>query len=128
MHLNYSLLGGLLSVAQTISYYVSLALILLFVCFFICGYDLVNFYYFQFYLWLMFFALPLAFALFISCLEETYRTPFDFAELVSGFNIEYSAGGFGLIFLAEYACILFIRLLFCVIFLGCDVGSLFFLC
>jgi NADH-ubiquinone oxidoreductase chain 1 len=44
---------------------------------------------------------------FISCLPETNRTPFDFAEgeseLVSGFNIEYGAGGFALIFLAEYA-------------------------
>jgi NADH-ubiquinone oxidoreductase chain 1 len=63
-------------------------------------------------------------------LAETNRTPFDFAEgeseLVSGFNIEYGAGGFALIFLAEYARILFIRLLFCVIFLGCDLGSLFF--
>jgi NADH-ubiquinone oxidoreductase chain 1 len=46
--------------------------------------------------------------------------------LVSGFNVEYCAGGFALIFLAEYASILFIRLLFCVIFLGCDLNSLFF--
>jgi NADH-ubiquinone oxidoreductase chain 1 len=63
-------------------------------------------------------------------LAETNRTPFDFAEgeseLVSGFNVEYGAGGFALIFLAEYASILFIRLLFCVIFLGCDLDSLFF--
>jgi NADH-ubiquinone oxidoreductase chain 1 len=53
-------------------------------------------------------------------LAETNLTPFDFAEgeseLVSGFNIEYGAGGFALIFLAEYASILFMRLLFCVIF------------
>lgn len=127
---NYSLLGGLRSVAQTISYEVSLALILLSFVFLVCGYDLVDFYYFQFYLWLIFFTLPLSFLWFISCLAETNRTPFDFAEgeseLVSGFNIEYGAGGFALIFLAEYASILFIRLLFCVIFLGCDLDSLFF--
>jgi NADH-ubiquinone oxidoreductase chain 1 len=49
---------------------------------------------------------------FISCLAETNRNPFDFAEgegeseLVSGFNIEYGGGGFTLIFLAEYARIL----------------------
>jgi NADH:ubiquinone oxidoreductase subunit H len=48
------------------------------------------------------------------------------SEFVSGFNIEYGAGGFGLIFLAEYARILFMRLLFCVIFGGCDMHSLFF--
>jgi NADH-ubiquinone oxidoreductase chain 1 len=49
-------------------------------------------------------------------LAETNRTPFDFAEggseLVSGFNIEYGAGGFALIFLAEYARVLFMRLIF----------------
>nr|YP_009744665.1 NADH dehydrogenase subunit 1 [Neotermes koshunensis]QIG86659.1 NADH dehydrogenase subunit 1 [Neotermes koshunensis] len=127
---NYSLLGGLRSVAQTISYEVSLALILLSFVLLVCGYDLVDFYYFQYYLWLIFFTLPLSFLWFISCLAETNRTPFDFAEgeseLVSGFNIEYGAGGFALIFLAEYASILFMSLLFCVIFLGCDLDSLFF--
>nr|URH16839.1 NADH dehydrogenase subunit 1 [Glyptotermes pubescens] len=127
---NYSLLGGLRSVAQTISYEVSLALILLSFVFLICGYNLIDFYYFQFYLWLIFFTFPLSFVWFISCLAETNRTPFDFAEgeseLVSGFNIEYGAGGFALIFLAEYASILFMSLLFCVIFLGCDLSSLLF--
>jgi NADH-ubiquinone oxidoreductase chain 1 len=66
--------------------------------------------------------LPLSFIWFSSCLAETNRTPFDFAEgeseLVSGFNVEYGGGGFALIFLAEYASILFIRLLFCIIFLA----------
>nr|URX53240.1 NADH dehydrogenase subunit 1 [Neotermes nr. kartaboensis] len=127
---NYSLLGSLRSVAQTISYEVSLALILLSFVLLVGGYDLVGFYYFQFYLWFIFFVFPLSFLWFISCLAETNRTPFDFAEgeseLVSGFNIEYGAGGFALIFLAEYASILFMSLLFCVIFLGCDLGSLFF--
>nr|URX53227.1 NADH dehydrogenase subunit 1 [Rugitermes laticollis] len=127
---NYSLLGGLRSVAQTISYEVSLALILLSFVFLVCGYNLVDFYYFQVYLWLIFFTFPLSFVWFISCLAETNRTPFDFAEgeseLVSGFNVEYGAGGFALIFLAEYASILFMSLLFCVIFLGCDLSSLSF--
>nr|URH16994.1 NADH dehydrogenase subunit 1 [Calcaritermes emarginicollis] len=127
---NYSMLGGLRSVAQTISYEVSLALILLSFVFLVCGYDLVDFYSFQSYLWFIFFTFPLSLVWFISCLAETNRTPFDFAEgeseLVSGFNIEYGAGGFALIFLAEYASILFMSLLFCVIFLGCDLYSLFF--
>nr|AIY62152.1 NADH dehydrogenase subunit 1 [Glyptotermes sp. C TB-2014] len=127
---NYSLLGGLRSVAQTISYEVSLALILLSFVFLICGYNLLDFYYFQCYLWFIFFSFPLSFVWFISCLAETNRTPFDFAEgeseLVSGFNIEYGAGGFALIFLAEYASILFMSLLFCVIFFGCDLNSLLF--
>nr|URX53084.1 NADH dehydrogenase subunit 1 [Kalotermitidae sp. 6 AB-2022a] len=127
---NYSLLGGLRSVAQTISYEVSLALILLSFVFLICGYDLMNFYYFQVYLWFIFFTFPLALVWFLSCLAETNRTPFDFAEgeseLVSGFNVEYGAGGFALIFLAEYASILFMSMLFCVIFMGCDLYSLLF--
>uniref|UniRef100_A0A1B0GBZ1 NADH-ubiquinone oxidoreductase chain 1 n=1 Tax=Glossina morsitans morsitans TaxID=37546 RepID=A0A1B0GBZ1_GLOMM len=60
---------------------------------------------------------------------ETNRTPFDFAEgeaeLVSGFNVEYRRRGFALIFLAEYARILFIRILFCVLVLGRDHGGLY---
>jgi NADH-ubiquinone oxidoreductase chain 1 len=63
-------------------------------------------------------------------LAETNRTPFDFAEgeseLVSGFNVEYGAGGFALIFLAEYARILFISILFRLIFLGAQVSSFIF--
>ena len=59
---------------------------------------------------------------FTSSLAETNRTPFDFAEgeseLVSGFNIEYGRGGFALIFIAEYARILFISILFVYIFIG----------
>nr|AQP30139.1 NADH dehydrogenase subunit 1 [Oriensubulitermes inanis] len=126
----YSLLGGLRALAQTISYEVSLAFILLSFVVLVCSYNLVYFYFFQVYLWLIFFSLPLSFVWFISCLAETNRTPFDFAEgeseLVSGFNVEYGSGGFALIFLAEYASILFMSLLFCVIFLGSDLYSLFF--
>nr|AVN67906.1 NADH dehydrogenase subunit 1 [Epilampra maya] len=127
---NYSLLGGLRAVAQTISYEVSLALILLSFVFLIESYNLINFFYCQGYLWMIFLTLPLSFVWFTSCLAETNRTPFDFAEgeseLVSGFNVEYSSGGFALIFLAEYASILFMSLLFCVIFLGGDLNSFFF--
>jgi len=56
----------------------------------------------------------------ISCVAETNRTPFDFAEgeseLVSGFNIEYGRVGFALIFIAEYARIIFMRIIFRVMF------------
>jgi NADH-ubiquinone oxidoreductase chain 1 len=67
---------------------------------------------------------------FASSLAETNRTPFDFAEgeseLVSGFNIEYRSGGFALIFMAEYARILFISALIGVLFLGPSLSALIF--
>nr|YP_009350207.1 NADH dehydrogenase subunit 1 [Nasutitermes banksi]AQP26550.1 NADH dehydrogenase subunit 1 [Nasutitermes banksi] len=126
----YSLLGGLRALAQTISYEVSLAFILLSFVILVSSYNLAYFYFFQVYLWLIFLSLPLSFIWFISCLAETNRTPFDFAEgeseLVSGFNVEYGSGGFALIFLAEYASILFMSLLFCILFLGSDLYSFFF--
>nr|AVN67688.1 NADH dehydrogenase subunit 1 [Symploce pallens] len=127
---NYSLLGGLRAVAQTISYEVSLALILLSFVFLISSYNLFLFCDFQNYIWFIFITFPLSLVWFTSCLAETNRTPFDFAEgeseLVSGFNVEYSSGGFALIFLAEYASILFMSMLFCIIFLGADVNSFVF--
>nr|YP_010895274.1 NADH dehydrogenase subunit 1 [Sterphus plagiatus]WJW73839.1 NADH dehydrogenase subunit 1 [Sterphus plagiatus] len=127
---NYALLGGLRSVAQTISYEVSLALILLSFVFLINNYNMINFYYYQIYLWFFFLLYPLVFVWFIISLAETNRTPFDFAEgeseLVSGFNVEYSSGGFALIFLSEYASILFMSMLFSLIFLGGDVFNFMF--
>nr|YP_010506523.1 NADH dehydrogenase subunit 1 [Korinchia angustiabdomena]UXF58241.1 NADH dehydrogenase subunit 1 [Korinchia angustiabdomena] len=127
---NYALLGGLRSVAQTISYEVSLALILLSFVFLINNYNMLNFYYYQIYLWFLFLLYPLAFVWLIISLAETNRTPFDFAEgeseLVSGFNVEYSSGGFALIFLSEYASILFMSMLFSLIFLGGDMLNFFF--
>jgi NADH:ubiquinone oxidoreductase subunit H len=69
-----------------------------------------------------YFTFPLSLVWFICCSAESNRAPYDCvegeSELVSGFNIECGAGGFGLIFLPEYARILFMRLLFCVIFGG----------
>nr|ADW26233.1 NADH dehydrogenase subunit 1 [Conocephalus maculatus] len=127
---NYALLGGLRAVAQTISYEVSLALVLLSFVFLVDSYCLLDFIKYQEYVWFMFISFPLMLAWFSSCLAETNRTPFDFAEgeseLVSGFNIEYSGGGFALIFLAEYASILFMSMLFCVLFLGSNVFSFTF--
>nr|QRK27435.1 NADH dehydrogenase subunit 1 [Longpotamon exiguum] len=126
----YSLLGSLRAVAQTISYEVSLALILLSFIILVGGFNFELFNKYQEFIWLVLVSLPLAFIWFSSCLAETNRTPFDFSEgeseLVSGFNTEYSSGGFALIFMAEYASILFMSVLFVVIFLGGDPSSLFF--
>nr|AYM84998.1 NADH dehydrogenase subunit 1 [Eucoptacra sp. OR509] len=127
---NYSLLGSLRSVAQTISYEVSLALILLSLIFLIGSFNMLDFLNYQIYCWFIIISFPLFLCCFASCLAETNRTPFDFAEgeseLVSGFNIEYGAGGFTLIFLAEYTSIIFMSMLLVLIFLGGDIYSLMF--
>nr|AND95993.1 NADH deshydrogenase subunit 1 [Onthophagus cf. tragus] len=127
---NYSLLGGLRAVAQTISYEVSLFLILLSFLVLISSLNLMDFLKYQEYLWFLFLCYPLCLMWFVSSLAETNRTPFDFAEgeseLVSGFNVEYSSGGFALIFLAEYSSILFMSLLCSLLFLGANLMSLFF--
>lgn len=127
---NYALLGRLRSVAQTISYEVRLALILLSFIFLIGDYNFINFYYYQNYLWFGILLFPIILVWLRISLAEMNRTPFDFAEgeseLVSGFNVEYRRGGFALIFLAEYARILFISILFSLIFLGGDLFSFIF--
>nr|YP_003162797.1 NADH dehydrogenase subunit 1 [Ramulus hainanense]ACH78293.1 NADH dehydrogenase subunit 1 [Ramulus hainanense] len=127
---NYSLLGGLRAVAQSISYEVSLFLILLSFVFLSGGYCLLDFYYFQYCGWYIIIFFPLCLCLFSSFLADTNRTPFDFAEgeseLVSGFNVEYSSGGFILIFLGEYSMILFMSMISCVLFFGCDLFSVIF--
>nr|YP_659525.1 NADH dehydrogenase subunit 1 [Bathygadus antrodes]BAE96358.1 NADH dehydrogenase subunit 1 [Bathygadus antrodes] len=118
----YALVGALRAVAQTISYEVSLGLILLSVIIFSGGYTLQTFSVTQEVAWLVFPAWPLAAMWFVSTLAETNRAPFDLtegeSELVSGFNVEYAAGPFALFFLAEYANILLMNMLSAVLFLG----------
>nr|UKE80163.1 NADH dehydrogenase subunit 1 [Meloe cavensis] len=126
----YSLLGSLRSVAQTISYEVSLALIFMSFIFLVLSMNLLDFIKAQGYSWLLFLMFPLSLMWVISSLAETNRTPFDFAEgeseLVSGFNVEYSSGGFALIFMAEYSSILFMSMLCVLLFLGGDLFSFMF--
>nr|WHS18953.1 NADH dehydrogenase subunit 1 [Argestina inconstans] len=127
---NYSLLGGLRAVAQTISYEVSLILIMLSSIVLILDFDMMKFSNYQMLIWFMFMMMPLSLCFLSSLMAEVNRTPFDFAEgeseLVSGFNIEYSSGGFALIFLAEYSSILFMSLLFVIIYMGGYDLTLFF--
>nr|APX40667.1 NADH dehydrogenase subunit 1 [Mantura chrysanthemi] len=127
---NYSLLGSLRSVAQTISYEVSLALILMSYLFLIMSFNLLDFFKYQEYIWFLYLMAPMCFMWLVSSLAETNRTPFDFAEgeseLVSGFNVEYSSGGFVMIFLAEYGNILFMSMLSVMLFMGGNLLSFFF--
>nr|AMW67916.1 NADH dehydrogenase subunit 1 [Coniopteryx sp. YW-2016] len=119
---NYSLLGGLRAIAQTISYEVSLSLFLLLFIFFMESFNLLDFYLYQNTIWFMYLFSGVIWIWLVISLAETHRSPFDFAEgeseLVSGFNVEYSSGGFALLFLGEYASIMFMSFLFVLLFLG----------
>nr|BCJ89240.1 NADH dehydrogenase subunit 1 [Silurus lithophilus]BCJ89253.1 NADH dehydrogenase subunit 1 [Silurus tomodai] len=118
----YALIGALRAVAQTISYEVSLGLILLSIIIFTGGFTLQMFSTTQETIWLLLPAWPLAAMWYISTLAETNRAPFDLtegeSELVSGFNVEYAGGPFALFFLAEYANILLMNTLSTILFLG----------
>lgn len=115
----YALLGALRGVAQTISYEVRISLILICALILLSSLDITQISVSQFS-WIIIIIPPIALIWFISCLAETNRTPFDFAEgeseLVSGFNVEYRSGLFALIFIAEYTRILAIRLFTAVFF------------
>nr|QWB85960.1 NADH dehydrogenase subunit 1 [Philus antennatus] len=127
---NYALLGSLRSVAQAISYEVSLSLILLSFLFLILSVNILDLMKYQEYIWFIFIMFPLCLMWLVSSLAETNRTPFDFAEgeseLVSGFNVEYSSGSFAMIFLAEYGNILFMSMMCTMLFFGGNLSSYFF--
>jgi len=118
----YPLLGSLRSAAQMISYEVSLGVIIANVAICAGSFNLSNIVLAQAEIW---FCLPLfpMFTLFIiTMLAETNRHPFDLpeaeAELVSGYNVEYSAMTFALFFLAEYANMLLMSSFTVILFLG----------
>nr|QOJ45076.1 NADH dehydrogenase subunit 1 [Allobates grillisimilis] len=121
----YALIGALRAVAQTISYEVTLALILLCIFLFSGNFTIQNLNITQEPLWMIVATWPLAFMWFISTLAETNRAPFDLtegeSELVSGFNVEYAGGPFALFFLAEYANILMMNTITSIIFLGSSI-------
>nr|ACO05670.1 NADH dehydrogenase subunit 1 [Triturus karelinii] len=124
----YALIGALRAVAQTISYEVTLGLILLCLILMTGGFVLTTFSTTQEAIWFIIPAWPMAMMWFISTLAETNRAPFDLtegeSELVSGFNVEYAGGPFALFFLAEYSNILLMNTLSAVLFLGPTVNHL----
>nr|QWS05584.1 NADH dehydrogenase subunit 1 [Melanocharis nigra] len=118
----YALIGALRAVAQTISYEVTLAIILLSVIILSGNYTLSTLAVTQEPLYLIFACWPLAMMWYVSTLAETNRAPFDLtegeSELVSGFNVEYAAGPFALFFLAEYANIMLMNTMTVILFLN----------
>nr|YP_087179.1 NADH dehydrogenase subunit 1 [Monodelphis domestica]O78703.1 RecName: Full=NADH-ubiquinone oxidoreductase chain 1; AltName: Full=NADH dehydrogenase subunit 1 [Monodelphis domestica]BAA32112.1 NADH dehydrogenase subunit 1 [Monodelphis domestica]CAD48200.2 NADH dehydrogenase subunit 1 [Monodelphis domestica] len=118
----YALIGALRAVAQTISYEVTLAIILLSIMLINGSFTLKNLMITQENMWLIMTAWPLTMMWYISTLAETNRAPFDLtegeSELVSGFNVEYAAGPFAMFFLAEYANIMAMNAMTTILFLG----------
>lgn len=118
----YALLGSLRSAAQMISYEASMGFIILSVVLCSGSFNLSEIVISQEKVWFIIPLLPMFFMFFISALAETNRHPFDLpeaeAELVSGYNVEYSAMGFALFFLGEYANMLLMSAITSILFLG----------
>ena len=118
----YAFLGAMRSAAQMISYELAIGFILVTVIILAGSLNLSDIVRAQQNLW---FAIPLfpVFVMFIICaLAETNRAPFDLpeaeAELVAGYNVEYSSLTFALFFLAEYANMLLMAAMTTILFLG----------
>jgi len=118
----YAFLGGLRSAAQMISYELSLGSVILCLLVVVRSLNFSDIVLSQENIWLMIPLLPIFILFFICALAETNRHPFDLpeaeAELVSGYNVEYSAMGFALFFLAEYSNIILMSSITTILFLG----------
>nr|ADY86082.1 NADH dehydrogenase subunit 1 [Phelsuma laticauda] len=116
----YALMGALRAVAQTISYEVTLGIMLISIIMATGEFTVKVLLTSQESAWLMTTYWPLTMMWYVSTVAETNRAPFDLtegeSELVSGFNVEYAGGPFALFFLAEYANILMMNTLSCIIF------------
>nr|AKJ25654.1 NADH dehydrogenase subunit 1 [Geranium platypetalum] len=118
----YAFLGALRSAAQMVSYEVSIGLILITVLICTGSCNLSEIVMAQKQIWFGIPLFPVLVMFFISCLAETNQAPFDLpeaeAELVAGYNVEYSSMGFALFFLGEYANMILMSGLCTLLFLG----------
>ena len=118
----YPFLGGLRSAAQMISYEVSIGFIIVNVCVCVGSFNLSSIVLAQQNVWFIIPLFPMFIMFTVSMLAETNRHPFDLpeaeAELVSGYNVEYSAMTFALFFLGEYANMLLMSSFISILFLG----------
>lgn len=128
----YTFLGGLRSCAQMISYEISISIILIAIFLNVSSLNFITIVNYQEKIWFIFPLFPLAIMFLISIVAETNRTPFDLpeaeAELVAGFNLEYSSIVFAFFFLAEYSNMVLMSAIFSLLFLGgwlSPFGSLF---
>jgi len=118
----YAFLGSLRSAAQMVSYEVSMGLIVITVLILVGSLNLTEIVLAQRSVWFCIPLFPLLIMFFVSCLAETNRAPFDLpeaeAELVAGYNVEYSSMGFALFFLGEYANMIVMSSLCSILFCG----------
>jgi NADH-quinone oxidoreductase subunit H len=118
----YPFLGALRSAAQMISYEVSIGFIIVNVCVCVGSFNLSVIVLSQQSIWFIIPLFPMFLMFCVSMLAETNRHPFDLpeaeAELVSGYNVEYSAMTFALFFLGEYANMLLMSSFASILFLG----------
>jgi len=118
----YPFLGSLRSAAQMISYEVSIGFIIVNICVCAGSFNLSTITLAQEKVWFIIPLFPMFVLFYISMLAETNRHPFDLpeaeAELVSGYNVEYSAMTFALFFLGEYANMLLMSVFSSILFLG----------
>ena len=118
----YAFLGGLRSAAQMVSYEVSMGFVIVTVLLLAGSLNLSDIVNAQKDMWFIVPLFPMAVIFFISTLAETNRHPFDMpeaeAELVTGYNVEYSAMPFALFFLGEYANMILMAGMTTILFLG----------
>lgn len=118
----YAFLGSIRSASQMISYEICISTVFLSIVLMSGSYSLIDIVSSQNELWFIFPLFPLWFLFFIVSLAETNRSPFDLpeaeAELVAGYNVEYSSILFAMFFLAEYGNILIISSVSTILFLG----------
>ncbi len=120
----YAFLGAVRSSAQMISYEVSMGLVIVTVLLTTGSLNLTDIVEAQAHetWWMKLLMAPMAVVFFISVLAETNRLPFDLpeaeAELVAGYNVEYSSMPFALFFLGEYANMILVSAMTTILFLG----------
>ena len=127
----YAFLGSLRSAAQILSYEIIIGFVFVIIVLYSSSFNLHIIVEKQSTVWFFRPLLPFVLIFFIAILAETNRTPFDLpeaeAELVSGYNVEYSSMGFALFFIAEYSNILLMSSLICILFFGGWYPFFFFL-
>lgn len=126
----YAFLGSIRSASQMISYELCISSVFISVILLCRSFSLVDVVLFQEGIWLIFPLFPFWILFLISMLAETNRAPFDLpeaeAELVAGYNVEYSAIAFAMFFLAEYGNMILMSIISTLFFFGGWLPFLFF--